>query len=195
MKKSTKSGFIEELNTDENRRYNLFGEWKRKSQKKGDFVVGINTNIKTRPLIIDALFTYVTEETECIESERLAYELLSLTSKRNKIEADTGCTDDLVMSYAFTCYVRHYCNQLLGNTDSVEGMDGSESKLDVTHLISSFNEKDSPLKTSYKKDKYDIFKQELEKYICKNIGTKLKGTIDVTKLYGGRPDERRSRIN
>lgn len=186
---------VEDLTSDEKRRYNLFGEWKRKSNKKGDFVVGINTNIKTRPLIIDALFTYVTEETECIESERLAYELLSLTSKRNKIEADTGCTDDLVMSYAFICYVRHYCNQLLGNTDPMEGMDGSESKVDVTHMILSFNIKDSPLKTSYAKEEYDIFKQRLDKYICENIGVNLKGTVDVTKLYKGKFDATRSRIN
>jgi len=85
-------------------------------EKRGEntFVPGLSTTAKTRPLMIDALYSYVTQYPESIKSERLALELTSLVSKSNgKIEADSGCHDDLALSAALCYYVRKYDPPLL----------------------------------------------------------------------------------
>ena len=70
---------------------------------------GLSTNAKTRPLMISSLYTYVTQFPETIKSERLALELVGLTTKSNdRVEADKGVHDDLAMAAAFCYYVREY---------------------------------------------------------------------------------------
>ncbi len=70
---------------------------------------GLTNTIKTRPLMIDALYSYITQYPESIKSERLALELTGLVSKSNgKIEADRGCHDDLALATACCFYVRKY---------------------------------------------------------------------------------------
>ena len=80
-------------------------------EKRGQntLVPGLSTNSKTRPLMIDALYSYITQYPESVKSERLALELTGLVSKANgKVEADTGCTDDIALSAALCFYVRKY---------------------------------------------------------------------------------------
>lgn len=79
-------------------------------QKSSNIIVrGVTTDTKTRPLMIDAMYTYVSQYPGMVKSKRLALELIGLVSKSNgKVEADTGAHDDLAMSLAFCMYVRKY---------------------------------------------------------------------------------------
>lgn len=80
-------------------------------EKRGQntLIPGLSTNTKTRPLMIDALYSYITQYPESVKSERLALELTGLVSKPNgKVEADTGCTDDIALSASLCFYVRKY---------------------------------------------------------------------------------------
>ncbi len=74
------------------------------------FVAGLSTNSKTRPLMINALYTYVTEYPDCIKSDRLKMELLGLikksTTSGTRVEAEMGGYDDLALGTSFCHYVR-----------------------------------------------------------------------------------------
>jgi len=75
---------------------------------------GLSTTAKTRPLMIDALYSYMTQYPESVKSERLALELTGLVSKTSgKVEADSGCHDDLALAAAVCMYVRKYDPPLL----------------------------------------------------------------------------------
>ncbi len=75
----------------------------------GKKVPGISTNIKTRPLMIDALYSYISHFPEGVKSTRLALELVGLVSKTSgRVEADIGMHDDLALSTALAFYVRKY---------------------------------------------------------------------------------------
>lgn len=70
---------------------------------------GLYTNPQNRPLIIDALYTYITDDVNVINSKRTALELISLTSNADgKIAAEDGEHDDLSLALAFCYYVRMY---------------------------------------------------------------------------------------
>lgn len=80
-------------------------------EKRGlnTIVPGLSTNVKTRPLMIDALYSMVTEFPEIIRSQRLALELIGLITKPSgKVEADDGCRDDLALAASLCMYVRKY---------------------------------------------------------------------------------------
>ena len=68
----------------------------------------LSNNSKTRPLMIDSLYSYVTQFPGIVKSKRLAFELIGLVEKHGKVEADTGCHDDLAISAALAFYVRKY---------------------------------------------------------------------------------------
>jgi hypothetical protein len=85
-------------------------------EKRGQKTIlpGLSTNAKTRPLMIDALYSYVTQYPNSIKSERLALELTGLVTKPSgKVEAETGCKDDLALATALCFYVRKYDPPLL----------------------------------------------------------------------------------
>lgn len=70
---------------------------------------GLYTNPMNRPLIIDAMYTMVSENIEGIKSPATALELVSLVNDGNgKVLADDGEHDDLVLAFSFCCYVRLY---------------------------------------------------------------------------------------
>jgi len=78
---------------------------------------GLTTNIKTRPLMIDALYDYITKFPEIVKSKRLTLELIGLVQKPSgKVEADSGCKDDLAISASISFYVRKYDPPLMLNT-------------------------------------------------------------------------------
>ena len=121
---------LNELTMDEDETYNVFGE------KRADkFVYGLSTNTRTRPLILDALYNYVTESIECIQSENLALELLALTSKNNKIQADVGFNDDLCMSLGFALYVKTYTTETLHYDDYEDYDDYIETEGEVSNIL------------------------------------------------------------
>jgi len=88
-------------------------------------VPGLSTNAKTRPLMIDSLYSYVTEFPEVVKSQRLSLELIGLITKPNgKVEADIGCRDDIAVATALCTYVRKYDPPLLihkGFTHNIQG--------------------------------------------------------------------------
>jgi len=146
-------------------------------EKKGQnsFQVGLSTNIKTRPLMIDALYSYITQYTEIIKSQRLSLELVGLIEKPNgKIEADTGCHDDISMATACCMYVRKYDPPLLIDT-KVSNLVQQE----FTKII-DFNDDVSLTEFSNAK---------VMKYVKKNLdGDRLnrdeQGVINILGLYG-----------
>jgi len=81
-------------------------------------VPGLSNNAKTRPLMIDALYSYINQYPESVRSKRLALELTGLVSKKSgKIEADIGCHDDLALATACCFYVRKYDPPVLIDTE------------------------------------------------------------------------------
>ncbi|MEA2092054.1 MAG: hypothetical protein U9O83_06785, partial [Campylobacterota bacterium] len=85
---------------------------------------GIYTSAKNRPLMIDALYSYVTEYPESIRSKRLALELTGLVEKTSgKVEADEGVNDDLAMSAGVAFFVRKYDPPTLIDTTNVAAGD------------------------------------------------------------------------
>ncbi len=89
-------------------------------QEKTKTVPGLTTTAKTRPLMIDALYDYISQYPEIVKSRRLALELVGLVSKPSgRVEADTGCHDDLALSAAMAFYVRKYDPPLLLNASTL----------------------------------------------------------------------------
>ena len=81
--------------------------------RKGNIKVikGLNTTTLTRPLMIDSLYNYCKDYSHLIKSERLIGELVSLERKASgKIEACSGMTDDLAMSFSFVTYAKAHHN-------------------------------------------------------------------------------------
>lgn len=171
---------VEELIYDEEYDYNVFATPKK--GKDHEFTYGLSTNSHTRPLITDALFHYVCDRPSMVKSERLALELLGLTDKVRRIEADTGGNDDLALALGFICYVRHYCTDLLGNID--DPMDHTTTDLveESLALISSMNNPSTPLMEQYENQDYHIFQKTLHKYIKDNLGN-FDGSVDVLSLW------------
>lgn len=84
------------------RRRSLFN---KKGPPPPQVTYGLSTNTKTRPLIIESLFSFVVDFPETIKSPRLMLELIGLEEKNGKIE---GSSDDLAMAAGFCYYVRYY---------------------------------------------------------------------------------------
>ena len=90
-------------------------------EKRGEnkLVPGLSNNMKTRPLMIDSLYSYITQFPEIVRSKRLAMELIGLISKSNgRVEADTGTNDDIAISTALCFYVRKYDPPLFIDSNS-----------------------------------------------------------------------------
>ncbi|OQB41686.1 MAG: Terminase-like family protein [candidate division CPR1 bacterium ADurb.Bin160] len=91
-------------------------------EKRGDAIIpGVSVNTKTRPLIIESIYTYITQFPEIIKSKRLAMELISLEYKKNgKVEAASGTHDDIALSMGFCFYVRKYDPPMMINHNTQE---------------------------------------------------------------------------
>ncbi len=109
---------VEEMNQSEFR-HMVYSE--TRSTKK---FPGLQTTGKTRPLMIDALYSIITEFPECVKSQRLVLELIGLISKPSgRVEADLGCHDDLALATALAFFVRKYDPPLMaGPTNKYEGL-------------------------------------------------------------------------
>lgn len=109
---------MEEINSSE---YSMMMYREKRSENK--IVPGLSNNMKTRPLMIDALYSYINQYPEMVNSERLALELIGLVNKNGRVEADSGCHDDLALTLAFCMYVRKYDPPLfLDSNNNVESM-------------------------------------------------------------------------
>lgn len=79
------------------------------SNKNPTVVPGLPVNGHTRPLIIDALYSSVTNYPTTVKSKQLALELIGLVEKKGgRVEADSGCHDDLALALSFCYYIRKY---------------------------------------------------------------------------------------
>lgn len=128
---------------------------------------GLSNNSKTRPLMIDALYSYITQFPECVKSERLVLELIGLVSKTNgRVEADVGAHDDLALATACAFYVRKYDPPLLINTNEHSAIIN-----DMTNIIQSNTE----IRTEFTS-------ASIIKHAKENIGT-MGGFNDILKMY------------
>ena len=119
--------------------------------------------------MIDALYSSMTEFPESVRSQRLALELTGLVSKSSgRVEADTGCHDDLALSAACCMYVRKYDPPLMLETDG-QGFSGT---MDIFQDIVGMNT-ESPM---------DISNESIMKSVKKNLDKNL-GFVDIMELY------------
>ena len=133
---------------DEPENFNIFGETRKLSPMnilkvgKPQLVPGLSTNAKSRPLIIEAMYNQIRENSNCVYSKRLAAELMTLVNKGGKVQADEGYNDDLVMAYAFCFYVRKYApdsyQEILRKLEAGKDIQGDLSSDDS--FISKFYE-------------------------------------------------------
>jgi hypothetical protein len=140
----------------------------KEQRSKNVIVPGLSNNAKTRPLIIDALYSYMTEFPESVRSERLALELTGLVSKANgRVEADIGCHDDLALSAACCMYVRKYDPPLFIDTGeyTVQGANLKD--------IVNFNTSTEDL---------EMTNESIMKHVKGNIKEK-SGFIDIMSMY------------
>ena len=146
-------------------------------EKRGKNVIlpGLSTNSKTRPLMIDSLYSYVTEFTEIVKSKRLALELVGLVTKPSgRIEADNECHDDLGISMALVCYVRKYDPPLL--------IDTSVSTLVQREFTNILNMNDDISLTNINNAK--IMKTIKRNMESGTLESDNQGVIDILKYYG-----------
>jgi hypothetical protein len=133
-------------------------------------VPGLSNNVKTRPLIIDALYSYITEFPQSVRSERLALELTGLVSKANgKVEADIGCHDDLALSSALCFYVRKYDPPLM--------IDTGEFSMITNELknVVNFNIEEG--------DRTEMTNASIIKKVKSNIEHNKGGFVDIMRMY------------
>ena len=111
---------IYDLIEDKDCNYNVYGEYEDKENKTGTFKYGVKTSSKSRKLMVDTLYSFVTEDYNLIHSQRLMIELLGLVRKSGKIQADTNLHDDLALAMGFCTYVRKYeTSDELGNINDL----------------------------------------------------------------------------
>jgi hypothetical protein len=129
---------------------------------------GLSTNTKTRPLMIDALYSHITQFPEIVKSERLALELTGLVTKPNgRVEADSNCYDDLALSTACCMFVRKYDPPVMLNIMQQENL--MSEMLDVVN---------------YNTDNRmgEVTSEGIIKQVKQNLG-EMNGFIDVMKFY------------
>lgn len=173
------------------------------ARNKYKFRYGIYTNPKNRPLIIDALYTAVTENPSCIKSRRAILELISLVNDNNgKIQAEEGEHDDLSMALAFCFYVREYdpptgLKSIFANQNAIEDSleiigwnDTSNGNFDTSALVRN------PYTSQAEMEKHnmqEVLTKQVQDFISNNFNGLInnyynqldgKSTIDVLNLIG-----------
>ena len=129
-------------------------------------VPGLSTNIKSRPLMMDALYSYITEFPTIIKSKRLILELIGLVTKNNgRVEADVGCKDDLALSAAMCFYCHKYDPPLMVSARNLNESGFSD--------VMGMND--------IRRD--ELQNSEIIQYVKENIGTKIDGFVDVLSMY------------
>ena len=142
-------------------------------EKIGNNVIrpGINTNVKTRPLMIDSLYSYIANFTEIVRSRRLALELIGLVTKNSgKVEADVGMQDDIAFSAALAFYVRKYDPPLM--------IEPSIIQHSSMNAIFALNEKEEEVTNA------SIIK-DIKDDILSN-----QGYVDIFTMFGVNKDKR-----
>lgn len=132
---------------------------------------GLTTNIKTRPLMIDSLYDYITKYPELVKSKRLALELVGLVQKPSgKVEGDSGCKDDLALTASMCFYCRKYDPPLM--------LDSSKYHESMFEGIIDMNDK------NYRQN--DLTMNEVVMQQVKSqIHDRTKSFVDTLQFYKG----------
>lgn len=112
-------------------------------------VPGFTTSMKTRPLCISKLVSYIHEKSVTIQSKRLMDELRVFVWKNGKAQAQNGYNDDLVMAFAIGLFLRDTALR-----DRQQGMDLTRATLgsfqsntqSSVGVFSYSNQSDNPYK-------------------------------------------------
>jgi len=127
-------------------------------ERRGEnkIAAGLSNNAKTRPLMIDALYSYVTQFPKMVKSKRLALELIGLVDKKGRVEADSGCHDDLALTLSFCMYVRKYDPPLFLDVNKT----AQNAFMEILEMNSNLETKFSDDSSIMKHVKENIFKPE-----------------------------------
>ena len=138
-------------------------------EKRGEHKIasGLSNNMKTRPLMIDALYSYINQYPEMVKSKRLALELVGLVDNKGRIEADSGCHDDLALTLSFCMYVRKYDPPLFIDTNK----DKQSAFLSILGMNSDV--------TSFPTD------ASIMKHVKENVFKPEEALINTLKYYRG----------
>jgi hypothetical protein len=96
----------------------------RHYREERQMVAGFSTTQRTRPLIISALDSYISNKDILIRSKRLIDELFTFIWNNGRAEAMRGYNDDLIMAMAIGVWVRNTALRL-----KQEGVDLSKAML------------------------------------------------------------------
>ena len=99
--------------------------------------IGVNTDTKTRPLMIECFKLLVVDSPQCIISKYIIEEVKTLEIKRGKIQSMDGEHDDCIMAKAFSSYVQIHYGHILKRFTSL----GKKSIQRAMIRISSHNKK------------------------------------------------------
>jgi hypothetical protein len=69
-------------------------------------IPGFTTSMKTRPLCVSKLVSYIQEKSVTIQSKRLLDELRTFVWKNGKAQSQSGYNDDLVMAFSIGLFLR-----------------------------------------------------------------------------------------
>ena len=69
-------------------------------------IPGFTTSLKTRPLVVSKLVSYLHEKSVTIRSKRLLEELRTFIWKNGKAQALSGYNDDLTMAFGISMFLR-----------------------------------------------------------------------------------------
>ena len=138
---------------------------------------GVTTTSKTRPLMIESLYTYMTEFPEIVKSKRLYLELIGLIEKSNgRVEADVGCNDDLALSAAFAFYIRRY----QASSYSMMFKNNPESRENFSDVMEM---NDGVASGGFNNDDIlDEIKRKMDEDLAN--GNESQAFIDILSLYG-----------
>ncbi len=148
--------------------------YKEKRGGENKLVPGLATTAKTRPLMIDSLYSHVSEFPETIKSKRLVLELVGLVSKPSgRVEAEAGGYDDLVMATSCVLYVRKWDPPLL---------------IDST-TIGQVRELSNIVDFNIQRPMTEMSNPAIIKHVKDNIGD-MQGFVDVLSMYDTGRDNR-----
>jgi len=161
---------LEELNMSEFSSM-IYKENRNKNviSKTSTLIPGLSNNAKTRPLMIDALYSYITQYPESVRSTRLALELTGLVSKASgKVEAGIGCHDDLALATACCMYVRKY---------------DPPTMIDKTRFVNVASDIEDIMGYNTGSGLKELNNADILKQVKENLSTEEGGLIDIMNLY------------
>ena len=169
---------------------NLYYDSKKFKYGCQKIVYGLPTTGKSRPLMIESLFSSITDCPEIVRSQKLSLELISLEENtRGKIEASKDAHDDLVMAKALNLYVRNYDptvkskyssrnENIYTHISSIVEENNIDMLLEPSSLDIEMQNIESDLRKEDDKDSLDKRNLALRKF----VRNKIDSEIDPNKL-------------